>query len=77
MIVIDAARLAAKRPDRPLFADISVTISDGDRLGVVGINGSGKSTLLRMLAREIDPGPDGGVVRGVAASAVGVLDQQP
>jgi ATP-binding cassette subfamily F protein uup len=77
MILIDAARLAAARPDRPLFADISVTISDGDRLGVVGINGSGKSTLLRMLAREIDPGPDSGVVRWGRGVRVGVLDQQP
>ena len=77
MILIDAARLAAARPDRPLFADISVTISDGDRLGVVGINGSGKSTLLRMLAREIDPGPDSGVVRWGRGVRVGVLDQLP
>jgi ATP-binding cassette subfamily F protein uup len=77
MILIDAARLAAKRPDRPLFGDVSVTLSDGDRLGVVGINGSGKSTLLRMLAREIEPGPDAGVVRWGRGVRVGVLDQQP
>jgi ATP-binding cassette subfamily F protein uup len=76
MILIDAARLAAKRPDRPLFADVSVTLSDGDRLGVVGINGSGKSTLLRMLAREAEPS-DGGVVRWGRGVRVGVLDQQP
>ena len=53
MILIDAERLAASRPNRPLFADVSVTISDGDRLGVVGLNGCGKSTLLRMLAGEL------------------------
>ncbi len=76
MILIDAARLAASRPDRPLFADVSVTVSDGDRLGVVGINGSGKTTLLRMLAREIDPGADG-VVRWGRGARVGVLGQQP
>ena len=38
MIVIDAEGLAASRPNRPLFADVSLTISDGDRIGVVGIN---------------------------------------
>ena len=34
----------------PLFEDISLSISDGDRLGLIGPNGSGKSTLLRILA---------------------------
>ena len=51
MIVLDAEHLAASRPNRPLFRDVSLTLSDGDRVGVVGINGCGKSTLLRMLAQ--------------------------
>lgn len=46
LILIDATRLAASRPNRPLFGDVSITVSDGDRIGVVGINGSGKTTLL-------------------------------
>jgi len=75
MILIDAAGLTASRPDRPLFTDVSVTISDGDRLGVVGINGCGKSTLLGMLAREIEP-ETGGVVRWGRGVRVGVLSQQ-
>ncbi|MEN9505190.1 MAG: hypothetical protein RI958_1116 [Actinomycetota bacterium] len=76
MILIDASGLTATRPNRPLFAGISVTISDGDRLGVVGINGCGKSTLLRMLARDLEPG-GGGVVRWGRGVRVGVLGQQP
>ena len=75
MIVIDAAGLAASRPNRPLFADISLTVSDGDRVGVVGINGCGKSTLLRMLAREQDP--EAGEVRWGRGARVGFLSQQP
>jgi len=41
-----------------LFRNISLTIQDGDRLGVIGPNGSGKSTLLEILAemREADSG---------------------
>ena len=61
VILLDAAGLAASRPGRALFADISVTIEDGDRIGVVGLNGSGKSTLLRQLAGRLEP--EAGVVR--------------
>ena len=75
MILIDAERLTASRPNRPLFAGASVTVSDGDRLGVVGINGCGKSTLLRILAREIEP--EAGEVRWGRGVRVGVLDQEP
>jgi len=35
---------------RPLFEDLSVSIADGDRTGLIGPNGSGKTTLLEILA---------------------------
>jgi len=35
---------------KPLFQDVSFTVLEGDRLGLIGPNGSGKSTLLRILA---------------------------
>ena len=38
MIVIDAQGLKASRPNRPLFADVSLTVSDGDRIGVVAVS---------------------------------------
>ena len=63
------------RPDRPLFHDLSVTLSSGDRLGVVGINGCGKSTLLRVLAGEITP--EAGQVRRGRGVRVGFLGQAP
>jgi ATPase subunit of ABC transporter with duplicated ATPase domains len=50
MILVDAQKVGASRPGKPLFADLSVTVSTGDRLGIVGLNGCGKSTLLRVLA---------------------------
>jgi ABC transport system ATP-binding/permease protein len=74
-ILIDAERLGASRPNRPLFRDLSLTIEHGDRMGVVGINGCGKSTLLRMLARDREP--ESGEVRWGRGARIGYLPQDP
>jgi ATP-binding cassette subfamily F protein uup len=39
----------------PLFQNVSFTVSEGDRIGLIGPNGSGKSTLLRILAGDVRP----------------------
>jgi ATP-binding cassette subfamily F protein uup len=39
----------------PLFQNVSFTVTEGDRIGLIGPNGSGKSTLLRILAGSEDP----------------------
>ncbi len=75
MILIDAQGLRATRPDRPLFTDLSLTLSDGDRMGVVGLNGCGKSTLLNMLSGEREP--EAGVVRRGRGARIGTLGQLP
>ena len=73
MILVDAAGVAVSRPGKPLFADLSVTVSSGDRLGVVGINGCGKSTLLKVLADTVEA--EAGTVRRGRGARVSVLDQ--
>jgi ATP-binding cassette subfamily F protein uup len=54
-MLIDVDGVTAGYPTKPLFDDLSFTVSAGDRVGVVGINGSGKSTLLRIIAGIEEP----------------------
>jgi ATP-binding cassette subfamily F protein uup len=75
VILVDAQGLRCARPDKVLFDDLSLTVSTGDRVGVVGINGTGKSTLLRVLAGEQEP--EGGQVRRGRGVRIGMLDQTP
>ena len=75
MILIDAQGVRASRPNRPLFDDVSLTLSDGDRVGVVGLNGCGKTTLLRIMSGDL--APEAGVVRRGRGSRIGVLLQRP
>ena len=72
-VLVDARSVGVARPDRALFADLSVTVHAGDRWGVVGINGGGKSTLLRVLAGSVTP-DTGSVTRG-RNIRISVLDQ--
>src|SRR5262249_22549238 len=39
----------------PLFQNISFTVSEGERIGLIGPNGSGKTTLLEILRGRRKP----------------------
>src|SRR5467141_1195578 len=58
--IISAQGLSKRYGVAPLFQNISFTVSEADRIGVIGPNGSGKSTLLEMLIGRVQP--DGGDV---------------
>jgi ABC transport system ATP-binding/permease protein len=59
--------------DRTLFKEISLTVSPGNCIGVVGPNGSGKTTFIRMLLGQITP--DWGTVRQAKNLRVAFFDQ--
>src|ERR1700760_4359256 len=40
---------------KPLFEQVTVKFSDGNRYGLIGANGSGKSTLLKVLGGDMEP----------------------
>jgi ATP-binding cassette subfamily F protein uup len=53
--LINVQKISKSFGTNPLFQNISFTVSEGDRIGLIGPNGSGKSTLLRMLAGDVEP----------------------
>src|ERR1051325_8870004 len=52
--IINAQQISKAFGANPLFQNVSFTVSEGDRIGLIGPNGSGKSTLLKMLADTVD-----------------------
>jgi ATP-binding cassette subfamily F protein uup len=54
-LLLNTRAIAKSYSITPLFTGISVSIQDGDRLGLIGPNGSGKSTLLEIMAGRIEP----------------------
>ncbi|GAA0355537.1 ABC-F family ATP-binding cassette domain-containing protein [Actinoallomurus spadix] len=58
----------------PLLDDVSLGVSAGDRIGVVGRNGGGKSTLVSLLAGRIEP--DSGRVTHTRGLRLGFLTQR-
>ncbi len=54
-VLLSANHLTKSFGPRPLFADLSLDLRVGERIGLIGPNGAGKSTLLRILAALDDP----------------------
>ena len=58
---------------RVILDGVSLVVSEGQRIAVVGRNGAGKTTLIRLLTGEDKP--DGGIVRHMDGLRLGWVDQ--
>jgi ATP-binding cassette subfamily F protein uup len=58
---------------KELLISVSLGVSEGERIGIVGRNGSGKSTLMKVIA-DFEP-PDSGRVTKFNAAKIGLLSQ--
>jgi ATP-binding cassette subfamily F protein uup len=74
-ILIDLEKVTLQGSDRAIFEDLTMTISSGERIGVVGINGVGKTTLLNIVAGVVTP--DSGQIRRGRGLRVQFLPQIP
>jgi ABC transport system ATP-binding/permease protein len=71
--LISLEKVAKAYANRALLDGVSLGVSAGDRIGVVGRNGAGKSTLLALLAGTITP--DAGRVARTSGLRTGYLPQ--
>ena len=75
MILLNAEHIKKNYTEKTLLEDVSISIFEGDKIGLVGVNGSGKSTLLKILAGVIDE--DEGTVTRNRMLRIGYLPQNP
>ena len=75
MTLLRAANFKLSFGSRVLFDNLTFTIEEGERVGLVGVNGSGKSTLMKLLARVAMP--DHGEHQIRRGARVTYLPQEP
>jgi ABC transport system ATP-binding/permease protein len=75
MNLLSAENLSRNIGERWLFRNLSIGISQGEKVAIVGKNGSGKTTLLDVMAGI--QAPDEGLVSVRKSVTIGYLSQQP
>lgn len=73
MLVLEAEKMSFAYPDKPIVKDLSLLITRGDKLGIIGPNGCGKTTLLRLLLGQEKP--ESGTVRQGTDLQIAYFDQ--
>ena len=71
--LLGAEAVHLEYPTQVVFESMTVGVSDGDRIGIVGRNGDGKSSLLGLLTGRVPP--DSGRVTQRSGLRVGALSQ--
>jgi ATPase subunit of ABC transporter with duplicated ATPase domains len=71
--MLATSNVAVQFGAKPLFEQVTVKFSDGNRYGLIGANGSGKSTLMKVLGRDLEP--SAGDVMLQAGMRLGKLNQ--
>ena len=71
--LLGAEALHFEYPTQKVLESVTMGVSAGDRIGIVGRNGDGKSTLMKLLVGQLEP--DAGQVTVRSDVTIGMLDQ--
>jgi len=71
--LLGAEALHFEYPTQQVLDSVTLGVSAGDRIGIVGRNGDGKSTLMKLLVGTLEPDAGQVTVRGDVT--IGMLDQ--
>ncbi len=63
MNLLTAEHITHSYTERLLFDDVSFSLNEGEKVGIIGVNGTGKSTLLKIISGIVIP-DEGTVVKG-------------
>lgn len=75
MSVINVEHISKLYGDKMFLEDLSCSVDEGDKIGIIGINGTGKSTLLRIIAGEEEA--DEGKIVFSNGMTIGWMGQNP
>ncbi len=75
MKILTAEHLTKQLAEKTLWNNISFSISEGERIGIIGVNGCGKSTLMKMIAGKEDS--DSGEITAPKDYSISFLSQEP
>jgi ABC transport system ATP-binding/permease protein len=75
VILLNADKITKSYTEHPLLDNISLSIHEGDKIGLIGVNGTGKSTLLKIIAGKEDF--EGGSITKTNGVRIGYLPQNP
>lgn len=75
MKMLTIENLSKSYGEKPLFQDLSFSVTEGQRIGIIGVNGTGKSTLLKIIAGVEQA--DGGEISHTRGYTISYLAQQP
>ncbi|MDD6094962.1 MAG: ABC-F type ribosomal protection protein [Clostridia bacterium] len=73
MISLSVSGLSYSIGVKEILTNITFSVEEGDRLGIVGVNGSGKTTLLSLIVGDVSP--DSGEIYIAKDKCVGILRQ--
>ena len=75
MIALSVSDVSLSFGMETVLKNISFSVNDGDRVGVIGVNGAGKTSLFRVITGEYTP--DTGAVYFQKGYSIGCLEQNP